>query len=255
MAIKRREENLEQEEIEGGEINLIPYLDIVTNLMLFLLASVSAGIILGQINTTLPDRAPPAAAQATPPATDPNEQPLQLVVSVQRDQIVLWSLGGVEGTLAEPKARIARTGKLGEACDSGAMCESNECAPATKTCAASTSPPGVVFDYRALNAALVEIASRRYLGKNRKIQTYRAFLNVDFAVPYGTVISVMSAMRCKMPEVGKSSDRCLLPTDDEALKKAEKPVDDIGRLYDTDRAAYDPGTMALFQDIAFLQFE
>ena len=31
----------EQEEIEGGEINLIPYLDIVTNLMLFLLASMT----------------------------------------------------------------------------------------------------------------------------------------------------------------------------------------------------------------------
>ena len=47
FAIKRREEAIEQDEIEGGEINLIPYLDIVTNLMLFLLASVSAGVILG----------------------------------------------------------------------------------------------------------------------------------------------------------------------------------------------------------------
>ena len=51
---------IEQEEIESGELNLIPYLDIVTNLMLFLLASVSAGLILAQIDTTLPDKAPPS---------------------------------------------------------------------------------------------------------------------------------------------------------------------------------------------------
>ena len=57
FAVRRREEDVEEEEIQSGEINLIPYLDIVTNLMLFLLASVSAGILLGQLNTMLPDRA------------------------------------------------------------------------------------------------------------------------------------------------------------------------------------------------------
>ena len=41
------------EEMENGELNLIPYLDIVTNLTLFLLATVSAGLILVQIDTTL----------------------------------------------------------------------------------------------------------------------------------------------------------------------------------------------------------
>ena len=67
MAMRRREEQIEQEELEGGEINLIPYLDIVTNLMLFLLASISAGLVLGQINTTLPDRGPkPDAMQNDP---------------------------------------------------------------------------------------------------------------------------------------------------------------------------------------------
>ena len=41
MAMKRREEEIELEEIEGGELNLVPYLDIITNVVLFLLASVS----------------------------------------------------------------------------------------------------------------------------------------------------------------------------------------------------------------------
>src|SRR5262252_3345457 len=91
-AIKKREDDIEQDEIESGELNLIPYLDMVTNLMLFLLASVSAGLILVQIDTTLPDRqtAPPPVNQT--PATNPDEQPLKLVVSITRDRAILWSI-------------------------------------------------------------------------------------------------------------------------------------------------------------------
>ena len=50
MAMKRREEEIENEEMEGGELNLVPYLDIVTNVMLFLLATVTSGLLLGNIN-------------------------------------------------------------------------------------------------------------------------------------------------------------------------------------------------------------
>src|SRR5947209_15388438 len=87
-AVKRREDQIEQEEIESGELNLIPYLDMVTNLMLFLLASISAGIIFTQIDTTLPDKAPPSTS-VTPPTTNPDDQPLKMVVSVTRDRMIL----------------------------------------------------------------------------------------------------------------------------------------------------------------------
>jgi biopolymer transport protein ExbD len=249
FAIKRREESIEQEEIEGGEINLIPYLDIVTNLMLFLLASVSAGVILGQINTTLPDRAPPGPTVTPPSPTD--EPPLQMVASVTSKEIILWSVSGLEGTLAAPKARFPRIGKDGEKCDGGYMCESNKCDGKTQKCVVSNERRHWVYDYRALNKALFDIANQHYSNKARKKDSYRAVLMPDAAAPYGTLISVMSAMRCKMPEFGKPSDPCLLPTDDEKLKKAKDPVDLAGMLYDTDRAAYDPNKMALFHDIVF----
>src|SRR5215468_501585 len=95
-AIKKREDDIEQDEIESGELNLIPYLDMVTNLMLFLLASVSAGLILVQIDTTLPDKqtSPPVAQT---PAQNPDDQPLKLVVSILRDRAILWSITGLEG--------------------------------------------------------------------------------------------------------------------------------------------------------------
>jgi hypothetical protein len=35
MAMRAREEEIEQDEIEGGELNLVPYLDIITNVVLF----------------------------------------------------------------------------------------------------------------------------------------------------------------------------------------------------------------------------
>src|SRR5215813_13167116 len=88
-AVKRREDFIEQDELESGELNLIPYLDMVTNLMLFLLASVSAGLILVQIDTTLPDKKPPSPTNVTQPSTNPDDQPLKLFVSIKRDEMIL----------------------------------------------------------------------------------------------------------------------------------------------------------------------
>src|SRR5947208_11689723 len=102
-AVRRREDNIEQEESESGELNLIPYLDMVTNLMLFLLFSISAGIIFTQIDTSLPDKAPPQTSTTPQPQQNPDDQPLKLVVSVTRDRVILWSISGLEGTLQAPK--------------------------------------------------------------------------------------------------------------------------------------------------------
>ena len=96
---------------------------------------------------------------------------------------------------------------------------------------------------------LFEIANRRYGKRPRKHDTYTIVLQADGAIPYATIASVMSAMRCKLPEIGKVAEGCALPTDDEELKKAADPV--AGNLYDTSRAIYDPTKMALFHDIQF----
>jgi biopolymer transport protein TolR len=250
-AIKRREDLIEQDELESGELNLIPYLDIVTNLVLFLLASVSAGLILVQIDTTLPDKQTAPAPITQPPATNPDEQPLKLVVSITRDRAILWSISGLEGTLSAPKQVFQRTGFDGQACDGGYMCESNACDTVTQKCIPSRDDPAPVFDYRALNDAIFEIASRRYTGKQRRAETYQAILMADGAIPYSTIVSAMSAMRCKLPEMGKEVTACALPTEDPALKKAPNPISPSGKLYDTTRVAYDPKKMALFHDILF----
>lgn len=259
-AVKRRESAIEQEEMESGELNLIPYLDMVTNLMLFLLASVSAGLILAQIDTALPDKAPPNTNVAQP-AQNPDEQPLHLFVSVKRDEMILWSASGLEGTLTTPKPGnvFKRTGRDGEQCDGAYMCESNTCDANTGRCIAGRDEIAPVFEYRKLNDALFEVANRRYLGKQRKRETYTISLQADGAIPYATLVSVMAAMRCKLPAFGEVVVSCALPSEDAALKAAASPLAPAGcgaptnpcKLYDTARAPYDAKAMALFHDIQF----
>lgn len=196
MAVKKREEEIETDELESGELNLVPYLDIATNILLFLLASLSSGILFGHINTSLPDHAPASSVGNNDPATPPDEQPLQLVVSITPTEIRLWSISGLEGTLTEPKARIAKR------------------------------PAGAeeAYDYMALNKALKEIVERRwpdadaarpgddldtdgnkvvteeeYAAAKRPFKTRQLILQADAKTPYETVIAVMDYTREVIP--------------------------------------------------------
>src|SRR6266581_3697872 len=131
MAMKRREDEIEQEEIEGGELNLVPYLDIITNLVLFLLASVTTGMVLGTINSTLPEVQEGAAPENQQPDANA-EPPIQLVVTVAKEEIQVFSLSGMEGSIQAPKLRI----------------------PATT--------PGRAYDFSKLTAGAAEIVHRRW---------------------------------------------------------------------------------------------
>lgn len=252
-AVKRREDQVEQEEIESGELNLIPYLDMVTNLMLFLLASISAGIILVQIDTQLPDRAPPSTSVTNPdkPPDDPKKQPVKPVVLVLPDRIDIGSISGLEGTVTKPKWSLPRTGHDGDSCDGPYMCESNKCDPETNRCVASQDTPQPVFDYRALNKHLYEIARDHYGKTNRPQDTYQGILMADVRIPYSTIVAVMAAMRCKLPELGKEPEGCMLPTEDPKLHADPNPISGDEKLYDTTRVQYDPDKMSLFGDILF----
>ena len=210
----RREDEVEEEEIQGGEINLVPYLDIVTNLMLFLLASVSSGFILGQIDTTLPDHSASAAKPPVNPAEKPDEQPLQLMVSVTKNRMILWSVSGLEGTLQNPKI----TANL---------------VPPER----ASDPPA--YEYAKLNAALVEIATRRWAGKKRPAATYEILLQADGDIPYETVITTMDHMRRPMFETGKPPPIVTMPKF-EVQDGKDVPTED-----------YDPGKHLLFVDVLF----
>ncbi len=52
--MRRMREKYEEAEEETGEINLVPYMDIVTNIIIFLLASVVNQVPLGTVNVSSP---------------------------------------------------------------------------------------------------------------------------------------------------------------------------------------------------------
>ena len=216
-AAQRREEEIEQEEIEGGEINLVPYLDIVTNLLLFALVSVAASFIVGEINTTLPNVRPPSADLKPPdPQKEPNEERLQLIVSATPTGMTVWSLTGLEGTISEPKAQI----------------------PVLAT------EPVIQYDYAKLNDTLYEIASRRWKDSLRAMQTYEVILQADASTPYETIIKTMDHMRRRIPadaDPTRPLPPVTLPDYDEATAGQPAVI----------KEPYDPDKHWLFPDILF----
>src|SRR5207302_3885169 len=89
---KIREHGEEMAE-EGGELNLIPYLDIVTNVIMFMLATTTFAAALGDINVSSPTTASTAQLQNQPPPEPKNE--LNLTVSVSDKGFTIAASGAV----------------------------------------------------------------------------------------------------------------------------------------------------------------
>src|SRR5436190_3677520 len=81
----------EESEEETAEINLVPYMDIVTNIIIFLLASVVQQVPLGNINVSLPTIGGGAASAETEPETPP----LNLTVTVAANGFIVAGSGAV----------------------------------------------------------------------------------------------------------------------------------------------------------------
>src|SRR6184192_1320740 len=91
-AMRRMRDHNEEMEEEHGEINLVPYMDIVTNIIIFLLASVVNQVALGNVNVSVPTLAAGGAAQIDEP---PPKPPLNLTVSVGATGFIIAASGGV----------------------------------------------------------------------------------------------------------------------------------------------------------------
>jgi biopolymer transport protein ExbD len=142
---------------ETGELNIVPYLDVVVNLVMFMLLSMTGLISLGVLNVSAPrigaDTAAAAAADSGPK--------LLLTVAIGRQGFYIAGAGGVLGPDAEtPDA---------------------------------TRPPTIPlkngnFDYAALNAQLAKVKAS-YPNETQVI------LSADPDVLYDTLVQTMDACR------------------------------------------------------------
>ena len=91
-ATRRMRDHNEEIEEEAGELNLVPYMDIVTNIIIFLLASVVNQVALGNVNVSSPTISAGGASAADTP---PEKPPLNLTISVGGTGFTIAASGGV----------------------------------------------------------------------------------------------------------------------------------------------------------------
>jgi biopolymer transport protein TolR len=91
-AMRRMRDHNEEMEDEGHEINLVPYMDIVTNIIIFLLASVVNQVALGNVNVSVPTLSSGGGAAAD---DKPEKPPLNLTVTVGATGFTIAASGGV----------------------------------------------------------------------------------------------------------------------------------------------------------------
>jgi biopolymer transport protein ExbD len=143
------------DEEHTGELNIVPYLDVVVNLVMFMLLSMTGLITLGVLNVSAPKIGGAAAAAA-------DSQPkLLLTVALGRQGFYVAGAGGVLGADA-PKPDAAR-------------------------------PPTIPlregdYDYATLSEQMRRI-------KERFPSETGVILSADMDVPYDVVIRTMDACR------------------------------------------------------------
>jgi biopolymer transport protein TolR len=90
-AMRRMKAHADEAEDENFELNLVPYLDIVTNIIIFLIASVAYNVTFGNVNVTLPILASGAGAVAE----EPEKPPLNLTVTAGGTGFTIGASGGI----------------------------------------------------------------------------------------------------------------------------------------------------------------
>lgn len=90
--MRKMREDHEDEEMENGELNLVPYLDIVTNVIMFLMMTTTFAAALADINV-----AAPTVSRSAEPSSQPDQpkQDLNLTVSVSEKGVTIAASGAV----------------------------------------------------------------------------------------------------------------------------------------------------------------
>ena len=178
-------------EDEGGELNVVPFLDIIMNVLIFVLASVSVTFI----SLIDAENQPASESGSTTPS---DVQQLQLTILVSNDG---FRVSG-EGRFLQPGCDAPTSGGAG--------------VPSVGTAKDShgnVSGP----DYNGLTDCVKKLKSKN----PAYAQEQQVLLAADWTVPYQVIINTMDAVRGNEPVVGAPpndktpvcdiKDGCLFP--------------------------------------------
>src|SRR3954451_1713662 len=86
----RRKLRPKEHDEAGGELNIIPYLDIMMNLIMFMLLSITGFAVLGMLDVTAPSYGGASASSA-----QPDKPPLLLTVAISEKGFFVAATGAV----------------------------------------------------------------------------------------------------------------------------------------------------------------
>lgn len=172
--IRKLTEDHEDEEMENGELNLVPYLDIVTNVIMFLMMTTTFAAALTNINVSAPNRAQGGSG-------DNSQQPrneLNLTVSISEKGFTIACSGGV----------------MFEGCKLAPNGEFTDCAPGNKV---PTLPSkNGQYDYAGLTKKMREIKSNSAASNETKV-----IVNANPEIVYEILVNTMDAIRNDGPKL------------------------------------------------------
>ena len=183
--IRREIAQAEDDEHEGGELNLVPYMDILVNTIIFLLATMTSGLTLANINVNSPRYEDRGAASSTADPQDPEKQRLNLTIAISYKGYLVAGAGGVitsatGSNISVPCKRI----------------EGGRCAWFTGAKWRDE------YDYEKLIKMMKE-AKSKYPHERQVIMT------ADRHVPYKIVVNTMDTVRGKATKNCTGEDGCL----------------------------------------------
>ena len=145
---------------EGGELNIVPYLDILMNLIMFMLLSITGLSAFGILNVNAPNYGGPSTQ-----VTDEGDKPkLLLTVLISKKGFYVAATGGVLGQQQQNQANPAE------------------------------APPSIpkkgdgTFDYTALTESMVNV-------KKEFPSETKVIVGAEGDIPYEVLVSTMDAIR------------------------------------------------------------
>ena len=170
--MRKIREQAEEMAEEGGELNLVPYLDIVTNVIMFMLATTTFAAVLGDINISQP------TTSNTVSAGNPDEPPkndLNLTISISDKGFTIAASGAVIGQ----GFSIDAVGNLQQ--------------PPNAQLPTIPKKPNGEFDYDGLIRAMQQIKRSPTAANETKV-----IVNANPNIVYDVIVQVLDACRGKM---------------------------------------------------------
>lgn len=155
--LRAERDRLEEESEESGEINLVPYLDIVTNILMFLLVTITTMLTVGNLEVLVPEYS--QSQSVSQKKADKDKPPLSLTVTVTGKGFTVATSTGVlyENNIPDKLPTVPR--------------------------AASGR-----YDFEALQKVLVNL-------KRQNDKEQQAILAANPDIQYETIIGVMDVLR------------------------------------------------------------